>query len=315
MMGSPSPSLADNALADRLLTRYKEHLSGICGLAPTTIHYRLRYAGTLLTQLQLRQARQLRAITPNQIAQYVSAAGRGCKPSSGQVVACSARSFLRFLLLRGLISRDLAAAVPSFANWRLASLPKTVSRTELEKLVGSVNDSTPVGQRDRAALLCMTELGLRAADVASIRHDGADLSAGVLRLRSPKQLNEVELPMTRRLAAAIRRYLNHGRPACKTTSLFVIHRAPFGTPLNAIGIRNIVRRRATEAGLGDRIRGTHIIRHSVATQLINSGASIKQIADLLGHQSIDTTAIYAKVDMHSLANVALPWPSRSEVSR
>ena len=96
--------------------------------------------------------------------------------------------------------------------------------------------------------------------------------------------------------------------------MFVLHRAPYGQTLTPLGIRGVVRRRAAEAGLGDRIRGTHVIRHSVATQLINAGASIKQIADLLGHRSIDTTAIYTKVDLRSLASVALPWPTRSEVT-
>jgi site-specific recombinase XerD len=314
MLGNSSPKPADAAWADRLLRRYEQHLSGTCGLAHSTIHYRLRYAGALLTQLQLRQVRQLRAISPHQIAHYVSSAGRRCKPSSGQVVASSARSFLRFLLLHDLISRDLATAVPSFANWRLASLPKTVSRAELDKMVNLTAQSTPLGRRDRAVLLCMTELGLRAADVASLRLDSVDLIAGILRLRSPKQRNEVELPMTRRLAVAIRGYLDQGRPACQTASLFVLHRAPFGAALRPLAIRGIVRRRAAEAGLRDRIRGTHVIRHSVATQLINAGASIKQIADLLGHQSIDTTAIYAKVDLQSLASVALPWPTRLEVT-
>ena len=90
--------------------------------------------------------------------------------------------------------------------------------------------------------------------------------------------------------------------------LFVIHRAPIGQPLKPIGIRGIVVRYAARAGLAELIRGTHIIRHSVASSLINAGASIKDIADLLGHRSIDTTAIYAKVNMRSLAEVAMPWP-------
>jgi site-specific recombinase XerD len=88
----------------------------------------------------------------------------------------------------------------------------------------------------------------------------------------------------------------------------VKRRAPTGGPLKPIGIRGIVVRSAARAGLADRVRGTHVLRHSVATGLINAGASLKQIADLLGHRSIDTTAIYAKVDLRSLARVALPWP-------
>ena len=314
MLGAPLPAPAGTPLVNGLLGQYEHHLHQVCGLSNTTIGYRLRYARELLERLRVRQARQLRACSPVWIAQYVSDAGGRCKPSSGQVLASSIRSFLRFLLLHGMIRRDLAAAVPSFANWRLASLPRFVGRAELEKLVAAADDATAIGRRDRAVLLCMTELGMRAADVAALRQDGVDLAENVLRLRSPKGRDQVQLPMTKRLAGAIRAYLKQGRPACATPSLFITHRAPVGGSLKPIGIRGIVLRRAALAGLGNRIRGTHVVRHSVATHLINAGASIKQIADLLGHRSIDTTAIYAKVDLASLTQVALPWPGGKGVT-
>jgi site-specific recombinase XerD len=296
-----------------VLRQYEDHLRQVHGLADITIHYRLRYARQLLRRLRVRRFCQLRDWTSDQIVQYVATVGRQCKPSSGQVIASSIRSFLRFLLTKGLIHRDLAAVVPSFANWRLGSLPATVSVAELERLVGAVNVSTPIGKRDRAILLCMTELGMRAADVANLRPDGIDLNGGVLRFRRSKQRVQVELPTTPRLANAIRVYLRDGRPAQASSVLFVIHRAPVGVGLKPKSIQNIVGRRASQAGLKDRIRGTHVIRHSVASGLINAGASLKQIADLLGHRSIDTTSIYAKVDLRSLAAVALPWPLGQEV--
>jgi site-specific recombinase XerD len=114
--------------------------------------------------------------------------------------------------------------------------------------------------------------------------------------------------MTRRLALALRQYLRRGRPRSDAPAVFVIHRAPIGQALKPIGIRDIVVRYAALAGLAASIRGTHVIRHSVASSLINAGASIKDIADLLGHRSIDTTAIYAKVDLQTLSGVAMPWP-------
>lgn len=305
---SPTPHVSTPLLED-LLRRYEHHLHQVCGLSKSTIGYCLRYARELLEQFGVGRVRQLGACSPAWIAQYVSTTGRKCKPSSGRVLASSTRSFLRFLLLNGLIQQDLGAAVPSFANWRLASLPRTVSRAELERLVAASGDATVIGRRDKAVLLCMTDLGMRAADVAALQKDGVDLAAGVLRLRRPKRRDQIQVPMTKRLARAIGTYLEQGRPACATPALFVTHRAPVGASLKPIGIRGIVVRRAAQAGLGDRIRGTHVIRHSVATHLVNTGASIKQIADLLGHRSIDTTAIYAKVDLGSLTKVALPWPN------
>jgi integrase/recombinase XerD len=299
--------------ADRVLKDYEHHLKQVCGLAGATIQCRLRYARWLLRRRRVHRARQLRAWSPVQIAQSISSVGRRYRPASGQVLACSIRSFLRFLLSQGLIHRDLAAAVPSFATWRLASLPKTVGLAELRNLVAAVDASTPIGMRNRAVLLCLTQLGLRAADVASLRIEDVDQASRILQFRRPKQRDHVVMPMTRPVAHAIDLYARRGRPACNSSSLFVRHCAPIGRGLSSRGICNIVVQYASQAGLADRIGGTHIIRHSVATALINQGASIKQIADLLGHRSIDTTAIYAKVDLNSLARVALPWPTAQEV--
>ena len=313
MLEPTGPAPRIRTFADRVLRDYERHLKHVCGLAGATIQYRLRYARELLRRRRVRGAKQLLAWSPAQIAQSISSVGRLGKPSSGHVLACSIRSFLRFLLSQGLIHRDLAAAVPSFATWRLASLPKTIGLAELENLVAAVDASKPIGMRNRAILLCLTQLGLRAADVASLRVEDVDQASRILRFRRPKQRDHVVVPMTTPLARAINLYLRHGRPSGSSSSLFVLHRAPKGRGVMSRGVCDVVVLHARRAGLADRIGGPHIIRHSVATALINQGASIKQIADLLGHRSIDTTAIYAKVDLNSLARVALPWPGAQEV--
>ena len=314
MLAPTQPAPACRTFAERLLKNYASHLDGVCGLSAATIQYRLRYARALLQRRRIRRRGQLRAWSPVQIAQSIAAVGRRCKPSSGQVLAGSIRSFLRFLLAQRLIARDLAAAVPSFANWRLASLPAVVDYGELERMAAAVDVSTPIGMRDRAILLCLTQLGLRACDVAGLRIEDVDFDAQVLRLHRPKQRDCVAVPISNAVAQAIRLYVRRGRPACANSSLFVVHRAPVGQRLASIGVRGIVVRRAAEAGLAKQVRGTHVIRHSVATALINRGASIKLIADFLGHRSIDTTSIYAKVDLRSLSRVALPWPTAWEVT-
>lgn len=296
----------------RVLTRYAHHLESVHGLAASTIGYRLRYARTLLRRCRIRQASHLAKLNADRVRRFVCGEGRRCRPSSGQVMACSIRTFLRFLQFQGLVTRDLAVVVPTFANWRLASLPATVSAGELDRLTRPCDTTAPIGLRDRAILLCMIDLGLRASDVADLRLDGVDLITGALRLRRRKQREPAELPMTPRLALAIRMYLQQGRPHSPSPNLFVLHRAPRGQAVTSIGVRDIIVRRAAQAGLADRIRGSHVIRHSLACRLINAGATLKQIADLLGHQSIDTTRIYAKVDLASLSQVALPWPAAKE---
>jgi site-specific recombinase XerD len=308
MRGISRPGPAVCPVVDRLLGEYEGHLFAVAGLAESTTRYRVSHARNLLQHFAVQRAGQLKTWLPSDLADYVARRGRQWKPGSGQQLASSIRSFLRFLLFKGLVRRDLAAAIPSFASWRLAGLPAVVDRKDLERLLSAVDDATPIGMRDRGVLLCLTELGLRASDVAAITTDGVDLRSDVLRLGHAKERRVAELPMTSRLALALRRYLRHGRPSCESQALFVIHRAPIGQPLKPIGIRDIVVRYAARAGLAESIRGTHVIRHSVASSLINAGASIKDIADLLGHRSIDTTAIYAKVDLRTLARVAMPWP-------
>jgi site-specific recombinase XerD len=314
MVGADAVAPARKSPADSLLRRYAAHLKQVQGLAAATVHYRLRYARTMLSHFRFQCLGQLKQWTVKQIRQFVVSQSRGCRPSSGQVIASSIRSFLRFLLLHQLINRDLAAAVPAFANWRLASLPPTVSGEELERLVRAINPTSPVGLRDRAIVLCLVESGLRASDVAGLDLDGLDLTARALRLSRRKQRDFTAVPISRRLAAAIGAYVRRGRPACSTSCLFVSHRAPRGKAMTPIGVRGVVVRRAAEAGLADCIRGTHVIRHSVASRWIQAGATLKQIADLLGHRSIDTTSIYAKVDLRALTQVALPWPSDREVT-
>jgi site-specific recombinase XerD len=195
----------------------------------------------------------------------------------------------------------------------MAALPETLQEKEVTRLVHAADTRTPLGRRDRALFLCMSELGLRASDVASLQLDDVDLATRVLRLHRRKERESAIVPMTQKLTAALGAYIHRGRPASMERNVFVIHRAPIGQPLKPIGIRDVVQRLADRIGLGHRVRGTHILRHSVASRMLGAGASLKQIADLLGHQSIDTTMIYAKVDLRALAQVALPWPGTKEV--
>lgn len=290
-----------------LLRRYQEHLGKVRGLAPDTIWRHLTYTRAMLNRLGTRRHSQFMGWTPELIEQYVSREGRFA-PSRGRNVGWCARSFLRFLLQDGLIRRDLATAVPTVARWRLASLPTTLGQEEINRLIGAADLQTPLGRRDYAMILCMSELGLRASDVANLEIDGIDFGAGVLRLRQRKEREAAVFPMTRRLCSALKAYLQHGRPVCTSAAAFIRHHAPLGKPITRIGICQVVLRLASRAGLRHRVGGTHVLRRSLASRMLNNGATLKQIADFLGHKSIDTTSLYAKVDLATLSRVALPWP-------
>jgi integrase/recombinase XerD len=295
-----------------VLRCYQAHLSKARGLASGTVWRHLTYSRAMLDHFGARRESQLRGWTPEMIERYVAEAGRDA-PSRGRNVGWCARSFLRFLLQEGLIQRNLAAAVPTVARWRLASLPTTLRQDEVNRLLRAADLKTPLGRRDYAIVLCISELGLRASDVAHLEIDGINFHAQVLRLRQRKEREAAVFPMTRRLGSALKTYLRHDRPACTSTAVFIQHRAPLGTALTSLGICHAVLRLACRAGLRDRIGGTHVLRRSLASRMLAAGATLKQIADFLGHTSIDTTTLYAKVDLKTLSRVALPWPARKEV--
>lgn len=314
MAGADSVVSRKLSASASILRRYSEHLTQVQGLAPVTVHYRQRYAREMLTHFGIKNVRQLKRLTVGQVRQFVTNQGLRCQPNSGQVMASSLRSFLRFLLLQEWIARDLAAAVPSFANWRLATLPTTVSNQQLRKLVRVIDPSSPNSRRDLAIMLSLVELGLRASDVAGLQLDGLGVTERVVRLRRPKQRELTDVVVSPRLATAIDEYVQRERPACTTSALFVSLRAPRGQAMTPMGIRGVIRRCAEAAGLTDHVSGSNVIRHSVASRWIQAGATLKQIADLLGHRSINTTSIYAKVDLRALKRVALPWPGDCEVT-
>jgi site-specific recombinase XerD len=301
--------------ADDLLQRYAEWLRNVRGLAIGTIRYRMKTVKTMLTRFQITQPAQLTKWTPQRIVDFVSSEAARVKPARAQNIACTVRSLLRYLLQEGLICRDLSAAVPTFAHWRLAPLPETLQKEELVRLLQVPNVQTAVGLRDRAILLCLSEVGLRASDVAGMKLGGIDLASSALVLYRNKPRKTTTLPMTRRLARALDAYLRRGRPACKSPFVFVLHRPPVGRPLTPATVSDIAWRMGERANLRKQVRGAHVLRHTFASRLLCAGASLKQVADLLGHRSIDTTTIYAKVDFKLLSRVAMPWPGAKEARR
>lgn len=265
------------------------------------------YTHRMLGRLGASRESQFRDRTPELIEDDVAREGR-LGPGHGRNVGWCARIFLRFLLQEGLIKQDLAIAVPTVARWRLATLPSTLSEEETQQLVEAADQATSVGHRNRAMILCLSELGLRGADVANLRVQDIDFAAGVLRLRQRKERQADVFPLTPRLRSALQVYLQTERPICTSEAIFVRHHAPVGQPLTSVGISHVVRGLADQTNLSHRISGPHTLRRSLASRMVNAGVTLKQIADFLGHTSIDTTTLYAKVDLTTLSRVAMPWP-------
>jgi site-specific recombinase XerD len=217
------------------------------------------------------------------------------------------RSFLRFLQQRGAIATDLARAVPGMANWSLSHLPKSLPPGQVEQMLAFCDRGTPVGQRDYAILLFLACLGLRAGEVVALTLEDLDWERGEIVVRGKGQ-RLGRLPLPTDVGAALVDYLRHVRPACSTRRVFIRMRAPLGSLVGPTAIDCVVRRALKRAGLNPEFKGAHLLRHSLATDLLRRGASLTEIGQLLRHSQPTTTQIYAKVDIVALRAIGLPWP-------
>ncbi|MDB4264801.1 tyrosine-type recombinase/integrase [bacterium] len=218
------------------------------------------------------------------------------------------RMFLRFLIAEGKCAAGLDAAIPALAHWRLSSLPRYVQPEEVERIITSCDLNSPVGIRDRAILLLLARLALRAGDIVKLRLGDIDWERAWLCV-SGKGRRQARLPLTQEAGDAIVDYFQDGRPQTDTDVLFIRSRAPFRAFASHHAISAIVARAMRRAGVTCRNRGAaHVLRHSAATSMLRQGTSLQDIATILRHRSIETTKIYAKVDVATLRQIAQPWP-------
>lgn len=225
--------------------------------------------------------------------------------NSAKAMARSLRSFLRFAHATGRTSAQLWGAVPSSSSWHLASLPRAVSAADVERLLRVAAGSRfATGRRDYAILLLLARLGLRRGEVAALRLDDIDWRAGEITV--PGKGSRVErLPLPAEPGEAIVAWLTGGRPECQTRSLFTTLKPP-GRPLTSGAVGHVVGSACRTARL-DRI-GAHRLRHTLATAMLQAGASLPEVGQVLRHRSAMSTAIYAKVDQVALRPLARPWP-------
>jgi len=218
------------------------------------------------------------------------------------------RMFLRFLISEGQCADNLDAAIPALAHWRLSSLPQYLQPEDVERVIAACDPCTPVGKRDHAILLLLARLGLRAGDIVQLHLGDIDWKAADIRV-SGKSRRHTRLPLTQEIGDALVSYLQSGRPQTGTDVLFIHSRAPFRAFKSHCAVSALVARAMHKAGVSCPSRGAaHVLRHSAATNMLRYGASLKDIAAVLRHRSIETTRIYAKVDVTALQRIAQPWP-------
>jgi len=232
-----------------------------------------------------------------------------CYPREAAKVRTVLRAFLRFLAAGGLVPATLVDAVPVVAGWRLAALPRHLPPEAVHRLIASCDARTRSGARDRAVLLLFSRLGLRAGEATGLRLSNLDWDGGTLTV-SGKSRRAVKLPLPQDVGDAILAWLRHRPAAHGLDQVFLRLRPPLG-PLSSSGIMSIIAKAMAGAGVQSPSHGAHVLRHSLACDLLRHGASLETIAALLRHRSVETTTIYAKVDVDLLAEVAQPWPEMS----
>ena len=217
------------------------------------------------------------------------------------------RAFFRFLRLRGETTVDLASSVLSVADWRRARVPQWIPAAQVKQILRHCDQQTVVGQRDYTIVLLLARLGLRAGEVVGMTLDDIDWDAGDLVVRG-KGGRQERMPLPRDVGKALATYVRHGRPACASRRVFICAKAPRQGFTSSVAVCTIVRRALMRAGLHPPSQGAHLLRHSLATEMLRRGASLAEIGEILRHRHPDTTAIYAKVDFKALRAIAPPWP-------
>ncbi len=302
-----SVQVDDDSKRSHIQSGFADYLAQERGLKQVTIDNYLSVARQFLSDQFGTGPIVLKGLHPNDIVRFILRNTETLSVKRAQLIVCSLRSFFRFLYQRGETANDLSPSALTVANWHLSELPKFLEPEQVECLLHSCNQNTLIGQRDYAVLLLLARLGLRAGDVVHMTLDDIDWEAGEL-IVCGKNHRQERLPLPQDVGEALVRYLRYGRPRCSSRRVFIRIRAPHKGFSSSVAICNIVRRALVRAKLNPAFKGSHLLRHSLATQMLRGGASLAEIGEILRHQRLNTTQIYAKVDQIALRGLAQPWP-------
>jgi integrase/recombinase XerD len=291
------PVSADGAT----LARFRRYLLAERGLAACTADAYVDYAGRFL---RLDVDGELTGLTAGVVTAAVQREAARVSAGSTQYFVAGLRAFLRFCFLEGLVGADLSAAALAVTGRRRCSLPKGISGSDAAALLRSCDRRRANGRRDYAVLLVLLRLGLRAVEVARLTLDDIDWRAAEVVVYG-KGSRVDRLPIPGEVGEAIVGYLQRGRPRTSRRVLFLRVLAPIG-PLSRGGVSFIVRHACRRAGIAE--VGAHQLRHTLACEMVAAGVALPEIGEVLRHRGINSTAIYARVDVELLRSVALPWP-------
>lgn len=283
-----------------VLLGFRDWLRQQRGATDTTIRIYGRVVRELLGALGDDPSRFDAAALRAVVLKHASPHGR----SQAKLVVTATRGFVRYLISEGRCPLGLDGAIPTIGRWRLAALPRALPAADVERVIAACDPASAAGARDRAILLLLARLGLRAGEVAALRLADLDWTRATLRVAG-KSRTAVTLPLPQDVGDAILGYLEHWRPATSVPELFLRLRAP-RTGLGSTGVTSVVQHAMRRAGVTSPCRGAHVLRHAAATAMLRQGASLTVIGGGLRHRSEETTRHYAKVDVARLRQLARP---------
>jgi site-specific recombinase XerD len=299
-------SVPDNPL-DRITQDYAQFLLEQRGVSQRTVDNYLPIIRRFLEKSFAKGRVCLARLCVEDVVRFIVHYSSVVWPGNVQLTTSVLRSFLGFLTQEGKIKANLAASVPTAANWRLRELPQFLESVQVEKLLASCDRSNEAGRRDYAALLLLARLGLRAGELVHLALEDIDWAAGEVLIRG-KSAREQRLPLLPEVGRALADYLKKDRPTCTCRRVFIRVKAPRQGFSGSAAVDNILRRALGRANLDPPLKGAHLLRRSLATNLLRRGTSMSQIGEVLRHEHAQTTEIYAKVDMTALRALAQPWP-------
>jgi site-specific recombinase XerD len=302
----PPPKAASSAL-EQALHEYADYLARERGLSQHTVVQYTHCIRIFLAERFGKGAIRLHALCQADTNRHLQCKSATVRSTTLHGVIAALRSYFTFLHLREDIQTNLASGVPAVACWRLSTVPKFLKPNEVQQLLDSCDQATTKGQRDYTILLLLARLGLRAGELVAMRLDDINWDAGEMLIRGKGQRHD-RLPIPKDVGQALATYLWHGRPRSLTRHVFVRLNAPHRGFVSSSDISTIVRQAVNRAGLHPPNKGAHLLRHSLATNMLQRGASLTEIGEVLRHRCPITTELYSKVDLGALHALARPWP-------
>lgn len=305
-----TPAFGRQSIADpreKFLDEYREYLRNERGLAESTLPNVLVFVERFLAEQFPDGQFTFAAVTPSDITRFVQHQAAALSSGRARLLVTALRNFFRYLRHRGDIETDLVGCVPTVPSWSLSTVPKFLPRGSVERILKCCERSTSRGLRDCAILMLLARLGLRSSEITGLHLDDINWDIGEITVRG-KGGRWSKLPLPTDVGQAIADYLQHARPQCSTRRLFVTREAPFTGLRSNCAINRTVVRSLERAGIDSTRKGAHLFRHTLATAMLDRGATLSEIGEVLRHRSTNTTRIYAKVDLAALRKLALPWP-------